>query len=128
MLSEVRSPGRYTPPRDPRCGPRSCSQSPAQVPGASLLGRRRRLNVVAARPAAALGGAFSLLPLHSAVAASRLASHLSFNARACCEIFSGYFSSSSSSLLLHLLLVNLSIDVCIISRLVFLSRFDLIWH
>ncbi|CAA7390723.1 unnamed protein product [Spirodela intermedia] len=77
---------------------RSSLRSPApapshrpQVPGASLLGRRRRLNVVAARPAAALGGAFSLLPLHSAVAASRLASHLSFNARACCEISQGIF-------------------------------------
>ncbi|MQL77455.1 hypothetical protein Taro_009901, partial [Colocasia esculenta] len=47
---------------------------------------RRRLNFAAPRPVAALGCSQSLLPLHSVLAATRLTSHLSLNARACCEL------------------------------------------
>ncbi|CAA7398998.1 unnamed protein product [Spirodela intermedia] len=43
------------------------------------------------RPLAALGCSQSLLPLHSVVAATRLTSHLSVNARACFELSQGTF-------------------------------------
>lgn len=43
------------------------------------------------RSAAAIGGAMSLLPLHSVVAAVRLNSKLLANSTACCGSFKGIF-------------------------------------
>ncbi|KAJ0041101.1 hypothetical protein Pint_27961 [Pistacia integerrima] len=37
-----------------------------------------------------LGGSQSLMPLHSVVGATRLASHITVDARACCELSQGY--------------------------------------
>ncbi|KAJ0963394.1 hypothetical protein J5N97_028516 [Dioscorea zingiberensis] len=68
---------------------RSSTGVPRLRPVAGPRLPRRRLPVAPPRTFGELGCAQSLLPLHSAVAAARLTSHLSISARACCELSQG---------------------------------------
>ncbi|CAN4082979.1 unnamed protein product [Withania somnifera] len=61
----------------------------------SLLGQRLHsrpsLSTILTRTNGVLGCAQSLLPLHSAVAATRLTSHIQMEARTCCQLSQGTF-------------------------------------
>ncbi|KAH0700445.1 hypothetical protein KY285_014691 [Solanum tuberosum] len=61
----------------------------------SLLGQRlqsrRSLSTILTRTNGVLGCVQSLLPLHSAVAATRLTSHIQMEARTCCQLAQGTF-------------------------------------
>ncbi|CAN6449718.1 unnamed protein product [Victoria cruziana] len=75
---------------------RSSAARPVAIPRAGLRPRRpssvtqsRRFSFSSIRMPVELGCASSLFPLHSAVAASRLTSHVSVSVRACCELSQG---------------------------------------
>nr|XP_033516632.1 uncharacterized protein LOC104114067 isoform X2 [Nicotiana tomentosiformis] len=61
----------------------------------SILGQRlqsrRSISTILTRTNGVLGCTQSLLPLHSAVAASRLTSHIQMEARTCCQLAQGTF-------------------------------------
>nr|XP_009782243.1 PREDICTED: uncharacterized protein LOC104231019 [Nicotiana sylvestris] len=61
----------------------------------SILGQRlqsrRSLSTILTRTNGILGCTQSLLPLHSAVAASRLTSHIQMEASTCCQLSQGTF-------------------------------------
>ncbi|GAB2282665.1 hypothetical protein Dimus_017202 [Dionaea muscipula] len=63
---------------------------PPQAFQANLLGTSRRLSFTNPRTLGVLGCVESLMPLHSVVADSRLTSHVSVEARSCCELSHGF--------------------------------------
>ncbi|KAJ7946122.1 Protein NUCLEAR FUSION DEFECTIVE 6 chloroplastic/mitochondrial isoform X2 [Quillaja saponaria] len=82
FLSTARASIRPTAPAPlPRARPPSVAAAPRI--------QSRRLSFVTSRNFGELGCIQSLLPLHSVTAATRLTSHLSVNARACCELSQG---------------------------------------
>ncbi|KAL9276025.1 hypothetical protein AKJ16_DCAP19290 [Drosera capensis] len=54
----------------------------------------RRLSFSNPRVLGELGGLYSLMPLHSAVAGARMTAYVSVEARACCELSQGTFRRS----------------------------------
>ncbi|PKA60955.1 hypothetical protein AXF42_Ash019944 [Apostasia shenzhenica] len=78
LLCAVRKPPSF---RSPAVPPRL--RSPTRI-------QRNRL-VAPSRSLSELGCTSSLLPLHMAAALPRLTSHLSVNARGCCELSQGTF-------------------------------------
>ncbi|XVF01344.1 hypothetical protein REPUB_Repub04eG0079800 [Reevesia pubescens] len=82
VMSAARAPSLRTPPPLPRLRPPTSSAPRLQS---------RRLSFAPSRNLGELGCFQSFLPLHSVVPTARLTSHLTVNARGCCELSHGIF-------------------------------------
>ncbi|XP_074565648.1 uncharacterized protein LOC141822120 isoform X2 [Curcuma longa] len=78
---------RYSATRSPPAAASRIRAPPSAVPRL----QRRQHAFASPRNLGELGCMQSFLPLYSTVAAPRLTSHLSVNARACCELSQGTF-------------------------------------